>query len=511
MKHLLRIILALLPVSLSGQEAPRVAYEIFVRSFCDSDGDGIGDLNGISAKLDYLAELGVDLIWLTPVSPSPSYHKYDVMDYRGIEPEYGTLDDYKELVKKAHARGIKVIKDLVINHSSEQHPWFLEAVKGPENPYRDFYVWMTPDRIDSLGIAVREGSPDSWELNPWHWAVEGETEKYYGLFSGVMPDLNYDNPVVRDSIFAIGQWWLRETGVDGFRLDAAKHIYPQWEAEKAHAFWQAFREEMEKVNEDVFLVGEVYADAEIVAPFFRGLGANFNIQMSEKLPFMVREGRDSDLVEFLLESYGTYTSENPAFVDATLLTNHDQNRVGSVLEGRTEDMKVAANLLLTLPGLPFLYYGEEIGMLGQKPDPQIREPFLWQLEDQDPDRTRWTTPQYSTDSAVAPLAVQRKDAQSLYRHYRKLIALRKSRPALAQVRQPNLLRIPVREELIAFVRPHTSGDVLVVHNLSDSPQQFTVPGEYFKLSRKLWKPRGLKPLGTGQWSLPAKSMLILAK
>ena len=180
MKLIKGILLLVLLGSQALAQAPSLAYEIFIRSFADSDGDGIGDIQGITSKLDYLEELGIDMLWITPIGPSPSYHKYDVMDYRGIDPEYGTLEDYKELVAEAHKRGISILLDLVINHSSRLHPWFLEAVKGHDNPYRDFYVWKTPALIDSLGIAIRARTPDSWEANPWHFHQEGEKEKRKG-------------------------------------------------------------------------------------------------------------------------------------------------------------------------------------------------------------------------------------------------------------------------------------------------------------------------------------------
>jgi len=456
----------------SAQQAPpAVCYEIFVRSFADFNGDGIGDLNGITAKLDYLQDLGIKAIWLTPICKSKSYHKYDVEDYYGIDPEYGTLDDYKRLLAEAHRRDIKVLKDLVINHSSSLHPWFLEAKKGKDNPYRNFYTWMSPKAIDSLGIAVRERTPDSWEANPWHFAAQGDTEKYYGLFGRSMPDLNYDNPQVRQEIYKIGKYWL-QLGVDGFRMDAAKHIYPDWDAPKSHAFWQEFRREMETVNPNVYVVGEVWTSAEKVAPFFKGLKANFDFDLHTALIRVVRNGKDDSLVRSLKNHFAAYTRANPDFIDATLLTNHDQDRIGSELKGAIGKLKAAAGLLLMLPGEPYLYYGEELGMLGMKPDEQIREPFLWDVKATDSMRTHWADRRLlSTDTTVTPLRMQQKDPQSLYNHYKKLIAFREKEPALRQVLRPNIEVFPAQPELVAFIRPHATGDLLVVQNISDTAQQ----------------------------------------
>ena len=203
-----------------------VAYEIFIQSFADSNGDGIGDFQGATAKLDYLAELGIQAVWLMPIMESPSYHKYDVTNYKSIHPDYGTLEDFEVFVQEAHKRGIKVIIDMIINHTGSDHPWFQEAKKGKDNPYRAYYVWADKDSIADQ-IAKKEIAQDSDNLQQWH-AVDGQTseEHYYGYFYGGMPDLNFDSKKVREEIVEIGRFWLEEMDVDGFRLDAAKHIFP---------------------------------------------------------------------------------------------------------------------------------------------------------------------------------------------------------------------------------------------------------------------------------------------
>lgn len=444
--------------------SPRICYEIFVRSFCDSNGDGTGDLNGITSRLDYLQDLGVEALWLTPIQPSPSYHKYDVTDYYGIDPEYGTLDDFKRLISEAHARGIAVIMDLVINHTSIKHPWFQASVQGETNSYRRFYNWKTPEEIEALGIATREATPDTWERNPWHKAI-GNTEKYYGLFWKGMPDLNCDHPPVRQAIYEIGRFWLN-IGVDGFRLDAARHIYPEWEEYKNYDFWVEFRNEMQKANPNVYLVGEVWSTAQNVAPYFRGLSANFNFDLSLSLQKIVLEEQDTNqLVETLSANRAVFLKTNPAFIDAIMLTNHDQTRIGSVLKGNTNRLKVAANLLLTLPGQPYLYYGEEIGMLGQKPDEYIREPFLWDYRQKDRQRARWMKPKYSKSNTVVPVAGQQNDPFSLLNHYKKLISFRKSHPVLGNIHN-HISPLPNDDpHIVAFSSTANHQTVWVIHNL----------------------------------------------
>jgi len=445
-----------------------VHYEIFVRAFCDSNGDGIGDLNGVTSKLDYLKDLGVSAIWLMPINPSPSYHKYDVVDYYGIDPDYGTLDDFKRLLDEAHRRGIKVIMDFVINHTSVQHPWFRQACQGKDNPYHDWYVWMTPKEIKALHLETREITADSQEKTPWHRVPAAPfEEKYYALFWSGMPDLNYDNPAVRQEIYKAGKFWLTEVGVDGFRLDAARHIYPDWEEPKNHLFWEEFGREMEAVKPGTYTVGEVWTRPERIAPYFRGLKANFNFDLCLALYEIIAEEEDTeDIIPFLLDVRAVFGRVNPRFIDAIMLSNHDQNRVGSVLNGNLDHLKVAANLLLTLPGNPYIYYGEELGMLGTKPDENIREPFLWTSKKKDLQRSRWRRPKYSTDLTVMPLAKQQADPHSLFNHYKRLIHFRNGHPVL----NDNLSQLggsPIRQKgLVTFVRRSGDRSVLIIHNLT---------------------------------------------
>ncbi|WP_234735811.1 alpha-amylase family glycosyl hydrolase [Tellurirhabdus bombi] len=464
-----------------------VHYEIFVRAFCDSNGDGIGDLNGVTSKLDYLKELGISAIWLMPITLSPSYHKYDVVDYYSIDPEYGTMDDFKRLIAEAHRRDMKVIVDFVINHTSSEHPWFRQACQSRENPYHDWYVWMSQQEIDATNVATREITADSQEKNPWH-AVAGAPfkEKYYALFWKGMPDLNYDNPAVREEIYKAGKFWLTEVGVDGFRLDAARHIYPEWEEPKNHQFWEEFGREMEAVKPGAYTVGEVWTRPERIAPYFRGLKANFNFDLCLALYDVIAcEDDTQNVIDFLLEVRAAFGQVNPQFIDAIMLSNHDQIRIGSILKGNLNHLKVAASLLLTLPGNPYLYYGEEIGMQGKKPDEYIREPFLWDTKRKDKNRSRWTKAKYSTDKRVTPLALQQPDPASLYNHYKRLIHFRNVHPVLndnlsvleaSDIKQPGIL---------AFVRRSGDQSVLVIHNLTGERSEVLLYPDSTAVSKRI--------------------------
>ncbi len=193
-----------------------VSYEIFVQSFNDSNGDSIGDFNGVIQKLDYVKELGANAIWFMPIMPSPTYHKYDVTDYKAVHPDYGTMEDFKKLIEEAHKRDIKIVIDLIINHTSNQHPWFLESKSGRENPFRDYYVWAQKDTVAAF-LDKKVITLDSDNIRQWHDPGTGK-DFYYGFFWGGMPDLNFDNQKLREEIYDIGRFWLEEVGVDGFHF-----------------------------------------------------------------------------------------------------------------------------------------------------------------------------------------------------------------------------------------------------------------------------------------------------
>ncbi|GAB3991151.1 alpha-amylase family glycosyl hydrolase [Spirosoma daeguense] len=460
-----------------------VHYEIFVRSFADSNGDGIGDINGITNNLDYLKELGVSALWLMPVSPSPSYHKYDVTDYYGIDPEYGTIDDFRRLIHEAHQRGIAIVIDLVIHHTSSQHRWFQEAAKGPDNTYRNYYKWLPPSEIKARNLATRDITADSGERSPWHSVRSGRnTEKYYGMFWSGMPDLNFDHPPLREEVYKIARYWLQDIGVDGFRLDAARHLYRETEEPKNYEFWEEFGRNIDAMKPGAYTVGEVWTRPERIAPYFRGLKANFNFDLRLMLEEIVRQEDDTeDLIEFLAYVHAAFANVNPNFIDGLILSNHDQDRIGSLLKGNLNHLKVAANLLLTLPGLPYIYYGEEIGMLGLKPDENIREPFLWDIRPRDRQRTRWRRGKYSTSQTVRPLAEQQADPDSLFSHYKRLIQFRNSHLIL----NDNLSRLQqtgIRQAgTVSFIRLSKNRQrALVIHNLTAKPMDVVLsPAEYW--------------------------------
>jgi glycosidase len=505
-RFLFLLLLAARPVGAAvppGEAWPQaVTYEVFVRSFADSNGDGIGDLRGLTSKLDYLQSLGVGALWLMPISPSPTDHKYDVTDYRGIDPDYGTMEDFEVFLAEAKTRGLRVILDLVINHSSRQHPWFTQALADTSSPEFGYYVWKNASEVGPTTV-TRTG-PDTDNLRRWHESKEHPDQLYYAYFNGGMPDLNYDNPQLKQAIFDIGRFWL-ERGVDGFRLDAAKHIFPEGREAESVAFWREFRTAMQAVNPNVLLVGEVWADADVTRQFLPGLGSVFNFELSGKILRALKSGRGAGLASWLADLLGHYRESAPDFIDATFLTNHDQNRVLSELGGE-DKARVAAALLLTLPGSPYLYYGEEIGMLGAKPDPFIREPMLWQTEP-DPSRTRNDRVRYSKDGTVRAVAGQEGDPRSLLNHYRDLILLRNATPALGRGTFEPVEGL--HDRLVSFVRHHEQGDVLVLHNVGHGPVTVDLTDRLAAFQKLQWKSSDDVSLGDGKVILPSLTSAIL--
>lgn len=410
----------------------RVYYEIFVGAFSDSNEDGIGDLNGIAGRLDYLNDgdpnsgesLGVEGIWLMPVMPSPSYHKYDVMDYKSIDPRYGTMDDFDHFVEQANTRGIDVIIDLVLNHTSSQHPWFEQAKAAIEdgdydNPYIDYYV-IVPD-------GQRENDKTYHHLH--------DDLYYEGNFSPDMPELNLDNDDVRDEIKDILAFWY-DAGVHGFRLDATKYAYLNDQAKNIE-FWGWFIDECKSIKPDTFVVGETWSSDNAIAPYYENF-TNFDFGMAQSTGYVSIVANQRDTVNWLVSYMDRYRNlvENydSDAVLAPFISNHDMNRAAGYLSVPDYEMHSAASLYILSYGSPFIYYGEEIGMKGvrstEPTDANRRLAMLWGDGDSVEDPVGSTfDPDEQTNGTVRD---QIGDPDSLYNHYKKLIMLRKANPEIAR-------------------------------------------------------------------------------
>lgn len=391
----------------------RVFYEIFVRAFNDSNGDHIGDIKGVTQKLDYLQNLGIKGIWLMPINPAAGYHGYDVTDYDKIDRTYGNIDALKEFVTEAHKRDILVILDLVTNHTSDQHPWFQQAIKDQNSKYYNYYVWANSK--------TNLSDENDWGGKLWHKAANNQY--YEGLFWEHMPDLNYNNPDVRKEMKNIAKYYL-DFGIDGFRLDAAKWIYDN---DKLNVqWWTEFNDYVKSVNENAFLVGEVWDNNPSIPAKYLNTMSCFNFAASAKITNGLQTQLLKPIAGHIKDIYNTYAKVNPNFVDSPFLDNHDINRIMSSV-GTIEKAKKAAAILLTLPGVPYVYYGEETGMTGAKPDEQIRQPFIWSNIDK-AKNTRWEP--IRNNVAKVAVSVQSNDPNSLLNFYKKLITLRNKNDVL---------------------------------------------------------------------------------
>ena len=458
-----------------SRSQPEIVYEVYVQSFCDSNNDGIGDIPGLTSKLDYIRELGATSIWLMPIHPSPSYHKYDVTDYYGIHPDFGTMEDMDRFIAEATKRKMKVILDLVINHTSAEHPWFIASSSSPENEYRNYYVWKDFESVKDE-IEKKASTFDSDNLTQWHeWP--GQEERYYGFFWKGMPDLNFDYPPVREEIYAIAKFWI-DKGVDGFRLDAAKHIYPDDQLDKTRLFWEEFTIELRKLKPDIEIIGEVWADPKTLASLFKGLPSLFNFELAKIIPESILHQDAARFVNTYQYIHENYNAAGVPYDDAILLSNHDMNRVRSTLGGDVQKSKLAASILLTLPGTPYIYYGEEIGMLGIKPDIHLREPFLWGDEQKaDPS---WQEAVYSKPDAVTPLKSQRVDFTSLYHHYKQWITYRKTYPMLAA--GTPLFQDLQNTAVLAYIYTVPNETIWVIHNLGEAEVRLPFKDKAFNIT-----------------------------
>ena len=495
-----------------------VIYQIYPRSFADSNGDGIGDLCGILSRLDYLADLGVDAIWLSPVYPAPDADfGYDISDFQAIDPKFGTMEDFDRLLQEAHNRGIRIVMDMVFNHTSDQHPWFREARKSRDNPFHDYYLWRDPKKDGS--------APNNWlsVMGGTGWKQDGPTgQMYFHMFYPEQPDLNWQNPAVRGAVLDIFKFWL-ERGVDGFRLDVfnAYFKHPQladnplgnlgvrpfeWmvhvndiDRPELIPFLQELRELLDQYPQR-YAVGETFLGPNDKAGRYTAPGmlhAAFNFDLLES-PLRARRISRAVLT-------GQH-SLPPDGWPTVVLNNHDNRRSASRYTFTEDDrkLKVAAALTLTLRGTPFLYYGEEIGMrdirptrgqildrVGKKYWPfytgrdGCRAPMQWNGQVNAgfcTDRARPWLPLHP-DYTTRNVETMREDPDSLFNFYRSLIALRRSHAALREG-MFNPVTYGTRF-IMAYLRQTSKETILIALNFSRLRQRLVLGRELARGAKEL--------------------------
>jgi maltose alpha-D-glucosyltransferase / alpha-amylase len=487
-----------------------IFYEVYVRAYRDSNADGHGDLPGLISKLDYLKWLGIDCLWLLPIYPSPLKDDgYDIADYFSVLSTYGTLADFKALVDAAHSRGMRVIADLVLNHTSDQHPWFQAARANINSPFRNYYVWSDTDqKYKDTRIIFVDTEKSNWTWDP----LAGQY--FWHRFFSSQPDLNYDNPEVQDKMIEVMKFWM-DMGIDGFRADAIPYLFEREGTSsenlpETHAYIQKVRAELNRGYPDAILLGEANQWPEDVRPYFGNgtdeIHMNFHFPVMPRI-FMALKMADRSPLVWILDRTPPIP---PQTQWCTFLRNHDEltlemvtaeerewmwqqyapqprmrlnlgirRRLAPLLDNDPRKLRLAYSLLFTLPGTPIIYYGDEIGM-GDNIDlfdrNGVRTPMQWDATlnagfSDAPSEKLYApviyTPPY--DPAHVNVMSQLSDPNSLLSYVRALIALRKQLPALASGELHWFFVEPL--EVLAFERQWEGRRLWLMHNLSDRPLQ----------------------------------------
>ena len=442
-------------------------YEIFVYSFCDSDGDGVGDLKGVTQKLDYVQEMGFNGIWLMPINPTDSYHGYDVKDYKAINPKYGTTDDFKELMEEAHARGINVIIDLVLNHSSVQHEWYQKAVTALRSGNPNSHSNAKYVNYYNFSQTSKQGYSSVSGVNGWYYECRFDT---------AMPDLNLDSEDVRDEITDIMEYWLTDMDVDGFRLDACTSFYTG-NVDKNVEFLSFVNETAKGIKEDAYIVGEVWegTDTQIRRYYDSGIDSCFLFTASQggngtiTATFSsLQEEPGVYFTDLLLNYQKTYDTG----ILAPFLCNHDTTRIANACPTESR-VKMAAGLMALMNGSTFVYYGDEIGMISASNagDPGKRIPIRW--EEKLSEGQVIIAPSSGVDiSAKAykypSVAEQKEDSASILNYYKAAMRLRNCHPEIARgtiekVTAPN-------PYVAAFKKTYDGKSIIILVNLNNTEE-----------------------------------------
>ncbi len=496
-----------------------IFYELHLRVFKDSNGDGIGDFRGAMEQLEYLQWLGVDCIWLLPMYPSPLIDDgYDIAEYFSVHPDLGTLEDFEAFVNEAHRRGLRVITDLVMNHTSNQHPWFLESRKGPDNPYSDWYVWSDTDqKYQGVRIIFLDHQPSNWAWD------EARGQFFWHRFYAEQPDLNYDNPAVREAMEQVLRFWM-DKGLDGFRADAVPYLIEREGTScenlpETHEYLKRVRRIMDEEYPGRILLAEANMWPEDVRPYF-GTEEEPEFHMGFHFPVMPRvykalKAHDASSLISIMER----TPDIPEWAQwCTFLRNHDEltlemvteedrqwmweqyapeprmrlnlgirRRLAPLLDNDRRRLELANSILFTLPGSPIIYYGDEIGM-GDRielPDRHgVRTPMQWDsspsagFSDGDPAlfyNPLVNSPEFNPQ--VVNVEAQRDDPNSLLNQLRHMIRVRKQYASLGRGSH-RFLKVE-NQAILAILRQHGDETILAIHNLSDQPEETELAlGEY---------------------------------
>ena len=474
-----------------------VYYEIFVGSFYDTNEDGMGDLDGVTEKLDYLNDLGVGGIWMMPIHPSPTYHKYDVVDYYDIDPKYGTMEDFDELITKANEYNIEIIIDLVLNHTSSEHPWFIEAKKNVlngtcenENSYCDYYVFSTTPQGKYYPI--------------------GKGYYYEALFWDKMPDLNLDSENVRNEIKDILQFWL-DKGVKGFRLDAVTSFYNQ-NVTKNTEFLRWLNETINSIDEDAYVVGEAWTTNKTITDLYdSGIDSLFQFSLSQAdglIASSIRSKQGYNLANEVIKYNQMIKEANPDALNAVFISNHDQGRsAGYFKSTQPEYLKLMASIYLLMPGRSYIYYGEEIGLRGSGKDENKRLPMIWDNNDNTGKTLGPSAADYKSEDIMG-LKQQASDKNSLYNHYKQLIQIKNRYDVITDGTMESL---NLNSNVYALRTYDDTDDVIVIHNLSDQKVVIDYDFSNYKIAHQIYNASQTKAVLNDSLELSAYNSIVLIK
>ena len=491
----------------------RTWYEIFVYSFCDSDGDQVGDLQGVISKLDYIADLGFNGIWLMPIMPSPSYHKYDVKDYREIEAEYGTMADFEELVTECDKRGIKLIIDLVLNHTSSEHPWFVEACSyleslesgaepsAEECPYYEYYHFV-------------KGNPNS---DTWYQVCS--TDYYYeGVFWSGMPDVNFESQALRKEFEGIVDFWL-DKGVGGFRLDAVKEFYSGAASKNVEVLtW--LNDYVKSVKSDAYMVGEAWEGLGTFAQYYAsGIDSFFNFEfagptgvVTKTLTFSGETNSAQAYAKALGRVQNAIREYREDAIDAPFFVNHDMARAAGYMQYDIRKVKMAAPLNILMSGSAFVYYGEEIGMSGSGRDENKRAPMYWSSDAQAKGMTKGPLDMEPQENQFACAEEQMKAEDSIYSFYKDTILLRNQNPEIARGTVARLEEV-TDQDIAAISKTYDGKTIYLLYNISETEEkQVTMSAEQYgelEIGGYLSVDGGEVTMKDGVVTLPSYSVVVL--
>ena len=448
----------------------RTYYEVFVYSYYDSDGDGIGDINGVTQKLDYIQDLGFNGIWLMPIMPSPTYHKYDTTDYCDIDSEYGTMEDFKNFLEECHKRDIHVIIDFMMNHTSAKHKWFQEAcsyleglgkgkVSKKECPYVEYYHFVKEEDAETNYYQV--GNSD------WY---------YEGSFWDQMPDLDLYAKPVRKELEDAAKFWL-DLGVDGFRMDGVKYFDTSDEKNIEILGW--FNDYVKSVKKDAYIVSEVWSDYSLASEYLKsGVNSTFDFTMGQSTGTIISSVFQSanakvgkKLAEAMVETQKLTKDANADSTVAEFLTNHDTGRCANFLV-KPEKIKIAYALEILMTGNVFVYYGEEIGLSGSGKDENLRAPMYWSNTDNS-GMTNGPADMEKEEYMFPSLAEQEKDATSIYNFIKRCIRIRNENPEIARGEVAVIPEVE-DESVCALTKTYEDSKLVLLYNVSTESKTVTV-------------------------------------